>query len=100
MKTISFTKAFTKNFKTLSKQGKINEKYFEQILTSLANGESLSSAPPLKDHKCKSSSPKDLQGLRIFHLSNDICVIYERGDNEITMYEIGSHSTLRLDGHR
>lgn len=87
---------FKKSYKKVVSYPKFKKKEFEEILTKLQNREALE----LKydDHKVAKHSFPEIQGMRIFHLSPNICVIYKVLDDEkvIYLYDIGSHQDTGL----
>lgn len=85
--TITYTKAFKKDFKKLSPK---DQEHTLEILTRLANGESLE--PKYKDHALKG----EYVGCRDCHIRPDLVLIYRYNDDflELVAMRISSHSEV------
>ena len=87
---------FKKAYKKVVSYPKFKKKEFEDILTKLQNREALD--PKYDDHKAAKHSFPEIQGMRILHLSPNICMIYKVLNDEkaIYLYDIGSHQDTGL----
>lgn len=94
MKDLKFTPMFKKDIKKVYNYPSFNETFLDDCISKLRSGESLPAK--CKDHKLSKSSPSRYKGFRDFHLSPDICVLYEISDNAIIMQRIGNHNNLQL----
>ena len=86
---------FKKAYKKVMSYPKFKKKEFEEVLTKLQNREPLDSR--YDDHKAVKHS-EHFKGMRILHLSPNICLIYKVLDDEkvIYLYDIGSHQDTGL----
>lgn len=94
MRKLTFMNAFNKDMKRVSKYPQFDGKLLKEYCDNLVNGIAL--PPKAKDHPLSKSSPSKYKGFRDFPLSPDICVIYERTSDEVTLYRIGKHNNLGL----
>ena len=94
MKTIKYTNQFKKDTKLVKQYKSFSEETFKNYVDLLASGYKL--PDNTKDHALSKSSPKHYRGLRDFHLSPDICVVYDINDGEIVLHRIGKHNNLKL----
>lgn len=87
---------FKKAYKKVSRYPKFKEKEFEQVVEKLQSRETLDKK--YDDHKVAKQSFPEIQGMRILHLSPNICLIYKVLDDEkvIYLYDIGSHQDTGL----
>lgn len=94
MKELLYTSSFKKDIKKVSTYSSFKEDLFDKYTEMLAQGQSLPTNT--KDHTLSKSSPKRYKGLRDFHLSPDICVLYKQTPDSIIFYRIGKHNNLGL----
>jgi addiction module RelE/StbE family toxin len=94
VKKIKFTNQWAKDLKNVRSYPGYSEAKFAKYRDMLANGEKL----PVNcaDHPLAKQSPEKYRGLRDFHLSPNICVLYDRTDDEIIFHRIGKHNILGL----
>lgn len=87
---------FKKAYKKVSRYPKFKEKEFEQVIEKLQSRATLDKK--YDDHKVAKQSFPEIQGMRILHLSPNICLIYEVRDEDkvIYLYDIGSHQDTGL----
>ncbi len=94
MRSVSETPKFKKQYKKVAKYNNFKKDRFNSAIVTLAQGESLPAN--YYDHQVKPTSPRELQGLRIFHASPNICVLYKLTPDEVILTHIGSHQDLNL----
>ena len=94
MKELRTRSAFKKDLKKVSEYPNFPQELLKEYIDKLLNGKKLPEAA--RDHKMSKSSPRKYQGLRDFHLTPDICVIYKLENSAITLYRIGKHNNLDL----
>ena len=96
MYDITYSTKFKKSYKKVSKHQKFKRAEFENVVTALQQHTALDKK--YDDHKVAKQSFPEIQGMRILHLSPNICLIYKVLDssNEIYLYDIGSHQDTGL----
>lgn len=96
MYDISYSTKFKKSYKKVSKHQKFKKAEFEKVITALQERTPLDQK--YDDHKVAKQSFPEIQGMRILHLSPNICLIYKVLDDakEIYLYDIGSHQDTGL----
>lgn len=96
MYEISKSTRFKKAYKKVASHQKFKKSEFEKVLNALINRETLDKK--YDDHKVAKNSFPEIQGMRILHLSPNICLIYKVLDDEkvIYLYDIGSHQDTGL----
>jgi len=94
MKTILYSKLYSKDLASLIKSGKVNTKELDRLIDMLARGDKLD--PKYRDHQLSKCSPKPYQGCRDFHYKPNICVVYRLTSDSIELLRIGSHQKLQL----
>ena len=94
MLEIEFSSKFSNDIKKVSKYPAFIDKEFDECLKNLRNNIPL--APKYQDHKLSKSSPRIYKGLREFHLTPDICVVYKKENGTLYVYRIGKHNNLGL----
>lgn len=95
MYEISKSTRFKKAYKKVSSHQKFKKSEFEKVLEILQNRGTLDKK--YDDHKAVKHS-EGIKGMRILHLSPNICLIYKVLDDEklIYLYDIGSHQDTGL----
>lgn len=93
-KTIEITPSFKKSYKKVSGYKSFKRDKFTYAIDALANGNAL--PQQYHDHAMSKTSPKRLQGMRDFHVSPNIVVVYKIDKSSIVLYDIGSHQDLGL----
>ena len=96
MYDISHSTRFKKSYKKVSKYQKFKKAEFEKVVTTLQERQPLDKK--YDDHKTSKSSFPEIQGMRILHISPNICLIYKVMDDDklIYLYDIGSHQDTGL----
>ena len=94
MRTIQYTNQFKKDIDKVQQYPSFSREIFIEYTEILAKGEKL--PPKAKDHKLSKSSPKKYQNLKDFHISPDICIVYDLQKDSIILHRIGKHNTLGL----
>lgn len=94
MKELKTQSTFKKDMKKVEKYPNFPPELLKEYIRTLLKGEKL--PVEARDHKLSKSSPRQYQGLRDFHLTPDICVLYRREDSRITLVRIGKHNNLDL----
>ena len=96
MYDISKSTKFKKAYKKVSSHQKFKKGEFEKVLEKLQNREILDKK--YDDHKVAKTSFPEIQGMRILHLSPNICLIYKvlEESKTIYLYDIGSHQDTGL----
>ena len=96
MYEITRSTKFKKAFKKVKQYPKFKQAVFNDVVTKLQNREPLPKI--FDDHKVAKTSFPEIQGMRILHLSPNICLIYDVDDSAklITLYNIGSHQDTGL----
>lgn len=91
---IKFSTKFNKDLKKVSNYPAYSEDELNDCLDKLKNNIPLDTK--YQDHKLSKSSPRIYKGLRDFHLTPDICVIYKKENGILYVYRIGKHNNLGL----
>ena len=94
MKKIKHTPQFKKDGKKVEQYKNFDPNTLDYYVNLLADGRRL--PEKCRDHKLSKSSPKEYRGLRDFHLTPDICVIYDITETTVTLHRIGKHNNLNL----
>jgi addiction module RelE/StbE family toxin len=96
MYDIAKSTKFKKAYKKVSSYQKFKKKEFEDVITALQKRETLDRK--YDDHKVAKTSFPEIQGMRILHLSTNICMIYQvlEESKTIYLYDIGSHQDTGL----
>lgn len=85
--TVHYHKHFTKAFKTrISNNPSLTRQFEERLELFLED----STNPLLKDHALRGSKV----GYRAFSVTGDIRIVYERVENGISLYNIGTHNQV------
>lgn len=91
---IKFSTKFNKDLKKVSNYPAYSEDELNDCLDKLKNNIPLD--PKYQDHNLSKSSPRIYKGLRDFHLTPDICVLYKKENGILYVYRIGKHNNLGL----
>ena len=84
---IKYHKEFLKNYKKRIKpQPKLSSQFIKQLNKFINNPKD----PSLKDHKLIGKK----KSFRAFSITGDIRVVYTINDDEIWLYDIGSHNQV------
>jgi mRNA interferase YafQ len=94
LREILYTNAFAKDLKKVKSYPSFNGDKFKGYVDDLANGNQLPMSA--KNHKLSKSSPKEYKGMYDFHISPDICVVYNITPVSIKLIRIGKHNNLGL----
>ena len=96
MYDITYSTRFKKSYKKVSRYPKFKKSDFEAVVSAIQNRSALDKK--YDDHKVAKQSFPEIQGMRILHLSPNICLIYKVIDEskEIYLYDIGSHQDTGL----
>ena len=94
MKIVKYTNQFKKDSQKVKQYPSFNRDTLESYVNLLASGQRL--PDKAKDHALSKSSPKHYRGLRDFHISPDICVVYDLHKDSIILHRIGKHNNLGL----
>ena len=94
MRSIVISPKFKKHVKKVVKYPKFNQRLLDDTVGKIQSGEKLD--VKLRDHAASKSSPRELLGTRILHLSPNICMIYKLSDDAVTLLDIGSHQDTGL----
>jgi addiction module RelE/StbE family toxin len=84
---IKYHKDFLKNYK---KRIKLNPKLAKQFIKQLNKFINNPKDPSLRDHKLIGKK----QDLRAFSVTGDMRVVYKVVDDEIWLYDVGSHNQV------
>lgn len=86
--------SFKSDLKSLRNNPKYDEKLLRKLLTNISNGVEI--PDKYRDHHLAKNNPAPYNKCREFHLSPNICVIYELTDSMLYLIRIGSHNKLGL----
>lgn len=95
MKTIKPLNSYKKSLKSVLRNGRVDEDELNKCLNTLAKGEALD--PKYEDHQLKhpwAGHPK--KKYREFHIAHRWAVVYTISENELVLYDIGTHKELNI----
>lgn len=94
MRVIKFTNQWAKDLKKVKQYPDYKANKLDAYQKMIAAGEPL--PPSAKDHPLAKHNSGMYKGLRDFHLSPNLCVLYNIGEDEVVFYRIGKHNILGL----